>query len=90
LPKRETFGLKLKDSDSHRATVSEVAPESPAAKAGLQADDVITDVETKPVSNADAALDAIARSDGRAAKKGILLNIERKGKRTYAVLEPGE
>ena len=88
--KPETFGLKLKDAPGRRVVVSDVAGESPAARAGMQTDDVITDVETKPVATSEAVFEAIAKSDGRAAKKGILLNLERKGKRTYAVLEAGD
>ena len=50
-------------------------------------DDVLIDVETKPVVDASLAVfEAIATSDGRVAKKGILLGLERKGKRTHAVL----
>ena len=87
-PNAETLGMKLKAAGGH-AVVAEVTAESPAAKAGLQNDDIITDVESKPVSSPGAVFDAITAGTGKAAKKGVLLNVERKGKRTFVVLEPG-
>jgi S1-C subfamily serine protease len=87
--KAGVLGLKLKDAKPSGAAVTEVAPGSPAAKADLQADDVITAVESKPVGNAAACLTAInSATAGKPGekKKGVMLNIERKGKRTYAVL----
>ena len=87
-PNAETLGMKLKSAGGH-AVVAEVTAESPAAKAGLQHDDIITDVESKPVSSPGAVFDAITAGTGKAAKKGVLLNVERKGKRTFVVLEPG-
>lgn len=85
-PKLETWGLKLRDHAKGGAVVTEVTPESPAAKADLHVDDVITEIEAKPVADAQAALSAIAGADLR-EKKGVILNLERKGKRTFAVLE---
>ncbi len=86
----ETYGMKLKDGASGGATVERVTPDSAAAKAGVREGDLVTDVETRPVKTAAAVLEAIATSDGKATKKGILLNLERNGKRTYAVIEPGD
>ncbi len=88
LPNAEALGMKLK-SGNKRAVVAEVAAESPAAKAGLRTDDIITDVESKPVTSPGAVFEAIAAGAGKSAKKGVLLNVERKGKRTFVVLEPG-
>ena len=87
-PNAETLGLKLKAGDKH-AVVAEVAAESPAAKAGLLADDIVTDVESKPVASPGAVFEAITAGAGKAGKKGVLLHVERKGKRTFVVLEPG-
>lgn len=84
--KDEGWGLKLRDRGKGGAIVVEVAPESAAAKADIRADDVITEVETKAVANASGALSAIGLADVK-EKKGVLLNLERKGKRTFAVLE---
>ena len=84
----ETLGMKLKTADGH-ALVAELSPDGPAAKAGLRVDDIITDVESKPVSTPDALLEAIAAGTGKAGKKSVLLNVERKGRRTFVALEPG-
>ena len=87
-PNAQTLGMKLK-AGGGRAVVAEVAAESPAAKAGLRSVDIITDVESKPVASPGAVYEAIAAGAGKAGKKGVLLNVERKGKRTFVVLEPG-
>ena len=99
-PNAETLGMKLKATDG-RAVVAEVAPDGPAAKAGLRVEDVITDVESKSVGGPGAVFAAIAagggkdgfrvpgESAGKSRKKGVLLNVERKGERTFVVLEPG-
>lgn len=84
----ESLGLKLKNSGAGAgAVVVEISPESPAARAEILVGDVVTAVETQPVANADACAKAI---DGRIREKqakGVLLNIDRKGKRTFAVLK---
>ncbi|MDQ3624331.1 MAG: trypsin-like peptidase domain-containing protein [Verrucomicrobiota bacterium] len=86
-PPETAFGLKLRDGDPAGAVVLEVAPDSPAAKANLQAEDLITDVASKPVSDANSALGAIRALRPENRQKGVLLNIERKGQRTHAVLQ---
>ena len=43
------------------AYVGRVAPESPAARLGLRADDIITEINLRPVANAEAFEGAIAR-----------------------------
>jgi S1-C subfamily serine protease len=83
----EDYGLKLKDSKTG-AQVVEVAPDSPASLADLQTDDVITDVEDKQVTDAVGCISAIRNAGDKSNHHGVLLNIERKGKRTYAVLYP--
>ncbi|MEA3207402.1 MAG: serine protease Do [Chthoniobacter sp.] len=86
--KAEALGLKLKDAEATAgALVVEIAPESPAAKAEILAGDVITAVDTKPIGNADACARAIGAGAQEKAAKGVLLNIDRKGKRTFTVLK---
>ncbi|MDB6153108.1 MAG: 2-alkenal reductase [Chthoniobacteraceae bacterium] len=84
--KLENWGLKLRDHPKNGAVVTEILPQSSASKVDIQVDDVITEVESKPVRNAEGVLAAISAADSK-EKKGVLLNIERKGKRTFAVLE---
>lgn len=85
----ESLGLKLKDLESGTgAVVAEIAPESPASHATILVGDVITAVETKSVTNAETCAQAIGSGAKEKGPKGVLLNIDRKGKRTFAVLKP--
>jgi len=83
--KDESFGMKLKDSKSG-AQIVQVLPDSAASLAELQPDDVITDVESKQVMDSESCLAALRTAAERADRRGVLLNIERHGRRTYAVL----
>jgi len=66
------------------ALVTDIDPESPAAIEGILRDDVITEIDSKPSTDS-----AVARKllENQAGKKAILLFIERKGQKTYAVLK---
>ncbi len=84
--KAEGWGLTLRDRAKGGPVVVKVAPDSAAAKADIHVEDLITEVETKRVTSAAGALTAIGATDVR-GKKGVLLNVDRNGKRTFAVLE---
>ncbi|MEI6562386.1 MAG: trypsin-like peptidase domain-containing protein [Verrucomicrobiota bacterium] len=66
------------------ALVTGVDPASPAAIAGIQREDVITEVDSKPAPDAAAARKLLESHTGT---KAVLLFIERKGQKTYAVLK---
>ena len=66
------------------ALVSAVDPDSPAAIAGIQRDDVLTEIDSKAVADASVARKLLDSHDG---KKALLLFVERKGQKTYAVLK---
>ena len=66
------------------ALVSAVDSESPAAIAGIQRDDVVTEIDSKTVANASVARKLLESHDG---KKALLLFVERRGQKTYAVLK---
>jgi S1-C subfamily serine protease len=84
----ESLGLKLKDNaNAAGAVVLEIAPESPAARAEILPGDVVTAVETQSVASAEACARAIDAGLRDKPAKGVLLNIDRKGKRTFAVLK---
>jgi S1-C subfamily serine protease len=85
--KGEVFGLKVRDGRPG-AVVVDVIPDTPAAAAEIQADDIVTDVEGQVVKDANGCLAALRAAEEKGAGKGILLNIERKGRRTFAVLNP--
>ncbi|XHR28188.1 MAG: trypsin-like peptidase domain-containing protein [Chthoniobacteraceae bacterium] len=68
----------------HGVRVTEVIPNSPAAIAGIQQDDVITEIDSKPIADLAAARTVL---DAQAGKKAVLLFLERKGQKTYGVVK---
>jgi serine protease Do len=80
------LGLRLRDTNGGGVLVTEVIPNSPAAKAEIATDDVITDVETKPMANSSNCAASIIAAMDLKGSKGVILNIDRKGKRTFVVL----
>jgi S1-C subfamily serine protease len=86
--KAETLGLKLRDGKPTGAEVIGVTPGSPAARAEILADDLITGVESRPVNDAAGCVSAIATGLVTKGNKGIILNIERSGRRTFILLIP--
>jgi len=89
------FGLRLEDltketadrvgsKQSAGAVVTEVEPGSPAAIAEMQPNDVITEIDGKSVSDAASARKLLHQHD---RNKTVLLFLERKGQKTYAVLK---
>ncbi len=94
-PATDTYGLQLQDltkelADQLQITaktgalVSEVAEGGPTSESDIQRGDVITEVDEKPVTNAAEARKLLKAHD---PKKGALLFIDRKGKKTYTVLK---
>jgi serine protease Do len=74
--------LRLKVSQG--VIVTDVADNSIAAEQDIERGDVITEVDNKPVTNVQAFKDALMKADPR---RGILLNLDRKGNKTFAVLK---
>lgn len=64
--------------------VTDVAEGSIAASQGIEREDVITEVDNKPVTNLQTFREALNKADPR---KGVLLYIDRKGGKTFAVLK---
>jgi len=87
VPKAETLGLKLRDGKPSGAQVVSVLPDSPAARAEIVADDIITDVEKQPVTDAAGCVSAIATGLVTKGSKGVLLNIEHQGRRAFVILD---
>ena len=82
----ESLGLKLKDAAAG-ALIVEIERDSPAGRAEILAGDVITSVETQPIADAASCVRAIDLALYEKRASGVLLNLERKGKRTFAVLK---
>ncbi len=68
------------------AVISGVAPDSPAAEAGLRRGDVIQEVNRNPVSSAGECQRALSSS----GKEGTLLLVNRQGTTLFVVLQSGE
>jgi S1-C subfamily serine protease len=91
----EVYGLRLEDvtkeaadrlglKQSTGALVIEVEPESPAAVAGIKPNDLITEIDSKPVADAASSRKLLQAHD---SQKAVLLFLERKGQKTYAVVK---
>ena len=91
------FGLQVQDLTKEMATrlklsveegviVTDVADNSIAAAQDIQREDVITEVDGKPVTSVASFREALTKADPR---RGILLYLDRKGSRTFAVLKAG-
>ena len=89
------FGLQVQDLTTEVAArlhlkspggviVTDVADNSLAAAQGIEREDVITEVDNKPVTNVASFREALSKADPR---KGVLLYLDRKGGKTFAVLK---
>src|SRR3954452_8795487 len=77
---------RLKLDVQQGVIVTDVADNSLASAQGVEREDVITEVDAKPVTNVQSFRDALTKADPR---KGILLYLDRKGSKTFAVLKAG-
>ncbi|MDQ3414994.1 MAG: PDZ domain-containing protein, partial [Verrucomicrobiota bacterium] len=84
LTKEVAIRLKLKVQ--HGVIVTDVADNSMAAAQDVRREDVITEVDGKPVTNVASFRQALTKGD---PTRGILLYLDRKGSRTFAVLRVG-
>src|SRR5712671_1796006 len=91
------FGLQVQDLTKDVAerlhlpiqqgvVVTDVEDNSIAASQDIQREDVITEVDGKPVTNVKSFREALSKAD---PKRGVLLYLDRKGSKTFAVLKAG-
>src|SRR5437667_2263714 len=66
--------------------VTDVSENSLAAQQGIEREDVITEVDGKPVTDVKTFREALNKAD---PKRGVLLYLDRKGSKTFAVLKAG-
>jgi Do/DeqQ family serine protease len=89
------FGLQVQEITKEMAArlglgeqkgviVTDVADNSIAASQGIEREDVITEVDGKSVTDAKSFRDALNKAD---PKRGVLLYLDRKGSKTFAVLK---
>src|SRR5215212_4457815 len=93
------FGLQVQELNKEMADrmklgvdkgviVTDVADNSLAERQGIERGDVITEVDGKPVTDAKTFREALNKAD---PKSGVLLYLDRKGSKTFAVLKaPGD
>ena len=77
---------RLKLSVEQGVIVTDVADNSLAAAQDIQREDVITEVDGKKITNVASFREALNKADPR---KGVLLYLDRKGSKTFAVLKAG-
>jgi serine protease Do len=91
------FGLQVQELNKEMAQrlklgvdkgviVTDVTDNSIAAHQGIDREDVITEVDGKPVTDVKSFRDALNQAD---PKRGVLLYLDRKGNKTFAVLKAG-
>lgn len=77
--------MNLSRKESGGVVVTEVEPASPAAAAGLEPGDIITEAAGKPVLSKKDFENATESMGGQ---RGILLLLERAAQKTFAILKP--
>jgi serine protease Do len=75
--------LRLEHTEG--VVVSQIAPEGPAAEAGVRRGDIIREINRKPVTDMDAYQEATTQLD---PESPILLLLERRGSGIYVALKP--
>jgi len=91
------FGLQVQDLTKEVVTrlklnvqqgviVTDVADNSLASAQDIQREDVITEVDGKKITNVASFREALNKADPH---KGVLLYLDRKGSKTFAVLKAG-
>jgi serine protease Do len=89
------FGLQVQELSKEMAQrmklgvdkgviVTDVADNSIAAQQGIEREDVITEVDGKPVIDGKSFREALNKAD---PQRGVLLYLDRKGSKTFAVLK---
>jgi serine protease Do len=77
---------RLKLGVDQGVIVTDVAENSLAAAQDIQREDVITEVDGRKITSLSSFRDALNKADPR---KGVLLYLDRKGSKTFAVLKAG-
>jgi serine protease Do len=77
---------RMKLSVTQGVIVTDVADNSLASAQDIQREDVITEVDGRKITNVSSFRDALNKAD---PKKGVLLYLDRKGSKTFAVLKAG-
>jgi serine protease Do len=79
---REALNLPRRENG---AVIESVAPDKPAADAGLQAGDIIVSINQQPVKSAKEAKAAVAEA-GKSGRKSVLFLIQRGENQTFVAV----
>jgi len=82
----EDVAKRLKLPVQRGVIVTDVEDNSIAGAQDIQREDVITEVDGKPITNVQSFREALNKAD---PKRGVLLYLDRKGTKTFAVLKVG-
>lgn len=77
----------LRLDNSKGVVVSQVAPDSPAAEAGIRRGDIVREINRQPVTDMESYTEATSRLTANAP---ALLLLERRGSSLYVALKPGK
>src|SRR6266853_1708161 len=83
---KKKVGQKLELTVERGVIVTDVEDNSIAAAQDIRREDVITEVDAKPVTNVQSFREALNKAD---PGRGVLLYLDRKGTKTFAVLKAG-
>ena len=83
---QDRFGLTLHEIKGRGLRVEAVAEGSLAARSDFELQDLITEVDSRPVRSASECLAAIQSALARGGFGGALLQVERQGRRTFILL----
>jgi serine protease Do len=76
---------RLRVEGTEGVVVSQIAPDGPAAEAGVRQGDIIRELNRKPIPDLETYQDATAQLD---AESPVLLLLERRGSGIYVALKP--
>jgi serine protease Do len=77
----------LRLDNAKGVVVSQVAPESPAAEAGIRRGDIVREINRQPVTDMESYTEATSRLTSNAP---ALLLLERRGSSLYVALKPSK
>ena len=78
---------RLRLDNPKGVVVSQVAPDSPAAEAGVQRGDIVREINRQPVTDMESYTEATSRLTANAP---ALFLLERRGSSLYVALKPSK
>src|SRR5260221_14781274 len=76
MPQQKKIGIKIQDTEDGKVKVIAVEDSSAAAKAGIQKDDIITEIDGEKIDNTDEAREQLHPEEG---KNSYNIKVDRNG-----------